>query len=56
MVKASELVANETLLSFVPDAGGYTALTSSLKDGADAFAYLLDSNRWRYFFFLDGLL
>ena len=55
MVKASELVARETLLSFVPDAGGCTALTVSLKDGADTFAYLLNCDGRCYFFSHDGL-
>ncbi len=51
MVKASKFVANETLLSFVMEAGGSIALMGASEDGTDAFANLRDGDRGCPFFF-----
>ena len=55
MVKASEFVANESLLSLALDVGGSTALTGASENAADAFANLLNRDRRRPFFFPAGL-
>ncbi len=55
VVKASEFVANESLLAFAMDAGGNTALTDTSENAADAFADLLNRNRRSPFFFPAGL-
>jgi len=55
VVKASKFVAYESLLSFVVDAGGNTALTDASEYAADAFANLLNRDRWCPFFSPAGL-
>ena len=55
MVKPSKFVSDESLLPFVQDAGGSTALIEALKDGTDAFADLWNRDRRCVFFFPGGL-
>ena len=55
MVKASKFVANESLLAFVMDAGGNTALTGASENATDAFANLLNRDCRCPFFFPDVL-
>ncbi len=50
VIQASKLVAGESLLSFVSDAGGYTASAAPREDRTDAFANLLDRDCRRPFF------
>ncbi len=56
MVKASEFVANEPLLSLVQDVGVNIASVSAVQDGTDAFADLRYSDRRCPFFSPAGLL
>ena len=51
VIQASKLVAGESLLSFVPDARGYTASAAAREDRTDAFADLLHRDCRRPFFF-----
>lgn len=55
VVKASEFVADESLLAFEMDAGGNTALTDASENAADAFADLLNRDRRCPFFSPAGL-